>query len=269
MIYRYITEGSFDAYSWQILETKQRFIDGLLAGSVPARSGDEIENMALDYAEVKALAVGDSRIKDRVETANKLERLMTLHRKWIENRLQLNQELEKMPGMQEEQRLRIARCQADLENQNVWKRDHPPMGSGPDKKKVAEWKRSLQERLREGLEKHIEMPEDRTIFTYRCMNVVLPANMTQERLVVRLDGEGKYFVEMGDSETGRFLLRIDHCLDSFPDRMRKLRQRLADLEKRESDIRTELAQEEDYTKQISFCRERLARLDKELEDKRV
>ena len=67
-IYRYITEGSFDAYSWQLLETKQRFISGLLSGSLMERSGTEIDNTVLDYAEVKALAVGDPLIKERVET---------------------------------------------------------------------------------------------------------------------------------------------------------------------------------------------------------
>lgn len=58
-IYRYITEGSFDAYSWQLLETKQRFIAGLLSGALTDRSGSDIDSTVLDYAEVKALAVGN------------------------------------------------------------------------------------------------------------------------------------------------------------------------------------------------------------------
>ena len=58
-IYRYITEGSFDAYSWQLLETKQRFISELLSGSLTERSGTDIADTVLDYAEVKALAVGN------------------------------------------------------------------------------------------------------------------------------------------------------------------------------------------------------------------
>ena len=58
-IYRYIIEGSFDAYSWQLLETKQHFISDLLSGTLTERSGSNIENMVLDYAEVKALAVGN------------------------------------------------------------------------------------------------------------------------------------------------------------------------------------------------------------------
>lgn len=62
-IYRYITEGSFDAYSWQLLETKQRFISELLSGSLTERSGTDIADTVLDYAEVKALAVGDPLVK--------------------------------------------------------------------------------------------------------------------------------------------------------------------------------------------------------------
>ena len=77
-IYRYITEGSFDAYSWQLLETKQRFISGLLSGSLTERSGSDIESTVLDYAEVKALAVGNPLIKERVETANELTRYLAL-----------------------------------------------------------------------------------------------------------------------------------------------------------------------------------------------
>lgn len=64
-IYRYITEGSFDAYSWQLLETKQRFISGLLSGSLTTRSGADIEDTVLDYAEVKALAVGNPLVKKK------------------------------------------------------------------------------------------------------------------------------------------------------------------------------------------------------------
>ena len=80
-IFRYITEGSFDAYSWQLLETKQRFISDLLAGSLSERSASDIEDTVLTYAEVKALAIGNPLIKQRVEAANELSRLLTLQRK--------------------------------------------------------------------------------------------------------------------------------------------------------------------------------------------
>lgn len=59
MIYRYITNGSFDAYSWQLLENKQRFISQIVNGDCPSRSGDEVDEVVLTYSEVKSLAVGN------------------------------------------------------------------------------------------------------------------------------------------------------------------------------------------------------------------
>ena len=85
-IYRYITEGSFDAYSWQLLETKQRFISQIMSGKTTARDGHDIDETVLNYAEVKALAVGSPKIKRRVEVCNELERYRILHEEYIEER---------------------------------------------------------------------------------------------------------------------------------------------------------------------------------------
>ena len=97
-IYRYVTEGSFDAYSWQLLETKQRFISELLAGSIRERSGADVDDTVLSYAEVKALAVGNPLIKKRVETANELEKYIALQGGVIANRERLRNELNAIPS---------------------------------------------------------------------------------------------------------------------------------------------------------------------------
>lgn len=97
-IFRYITEGSFDAYSWQLLETKQRFITSLLSGSYTEREGSDIEDTVLNYAEIKALAVGNPLVKKRVETANELSRYYTLQRKLVETRIRLDKELKELPS---------------------------------------------------------------------------------------------------------------------------------------------------------------------------
>ena len=112
-IYRYITEGSFDAYSWQILETKQRFITGLLSGSLSERSGSDIEGTVLSYAEVKALAIGNPLVKERVETANLLSRYVTLQGRAVEERLRLEQELQELPARISDQNERVKRCRLD------------------------------------------------------------------------------------------------------------------------------------------------------------
>ncbi len=113
-IFRYITEGSFDAYSWQILENKQRFISELLSGSYTARSGGDVKDTVLDYAEVKALAVGNPLIKKRVETANELASLLTLKRKYVEGRQAMEQELLELPQQITEATSRADACEHDL-----------------------------------------------------------------------------------------------------------------------------------------------------------
>ncbi|MBR4880981.1 MAG: DEAD/DEAH box helicase family protein, partial [Clostridia bacterium] len=73
-IYRYVTEGSFDAYSWQLLQNKQSFISEFLSGACVQRDADDVADTILDYSEIKALAIGNPLIKTRVETSNLLER---------------------------------------------------------------------------------------------------------------------------------------------------------------------------------------------------
>ena len=77
-IFRYVTEGTLDAYSWQLIENKQRFISQIMTSKSPARSADDIDDAALSYAEVKALAAGNPLIKEKMDLDIQLTRLRTL-----------------------------------------------------------------------------------------------------------------------------------------------------------------------------------------------
>lgn len=77
-IFRYVTEGTFDAYSWQLIENKQKFIGQIMTSKSPARSCDDIDEAALSYAEVKALAAGNPLIKEKMDLDIQLTRLKTL-----------------------------------------------------------------------------------------------------------------------------------------------------------------------------------------------
>ncbi len=76
--YRYVTESSFDSYMWQLLETKQKFIGQVMTSKSPARSADDLDDAALSYAEVKALAAGNPRIKEKMDLDIQVARLKTL-----------------------------------------------------------------------------------------------------------------------------------------------------------------------------------------------
>ena len=251
-IFRYITEGSFDAYSWQLLETKQRFIVGLLSGSLEERSGSDIEDTVLDYAEVKALAVGNPLVKERVETANELTRLLTLQRKTIESHIALEKELLELPAKIQRQETIVARCQEDIEF-------------------VAASFVGLEKEARKQLRKNIfdavagnELATSETVLLqYQGFDVVLPTNMKKEKPFIWLQRAGRYYVELGEAEKG-YMVRIDNILEGLPKHKEKLEENLRDMQHRKPAIQAELSKKEDYSGSITACKEKLKKLDKKL-----
>ena len=251
-IHRYITEGSFDAYSWQLLETKQRFISGLLSGALCERSGSDIEGTVLDYAEVKALAVGNPRIKQRVETANELSRTLSLQRKAIENHVRLQKELSDLPAKIKNQRDAVAKCAADLEVYNENKR-----------KLDKEERKRLREELFEAVKGNALMESERKAATYQGFDVILPCNMYEQMPYVWLEANGRYYVELGDTELG-VLVRIDNFLNSLEAHREKLEGILTEMYAKRSALKTELAKKDDYADKIEELKTALENLDKEL-----
>lgn len=262
-IYRYITEGSFDAYSWQLLETKQRFISELLSGSLTERSGTDIADTVLDYAEVKALAVGNPLVKQRVEAANELTRYMALQSKLVESRIRLEKELLEMPGQIHNQIDLIEYCKQDLAFYTEWRKINPPVEDSKLKKEEAEKRKTLREFIGTAIREHVLETKEKTLITYRGFAIVLPANMTLEKPYVWLKKSGKYYVELGDTDIGN-LIRIDNYLDSLGDHLGKLMLNLEKLREKEKDIRVELSKDESYTDQIETYKNKVKKLDKKL-----
>lgn len=262
-IYRYITEGSFDAYSWQLLETKQRFISELLSGSLTERSGTDIADTVLDYAEVKALAVGNPLVKQRVEAANELTRYMALQSKLVESRIRLEKELLEMPGQIHNQIDLIEYCKQDLAFYTEWRKINPPVEDSKLKKEEAEKRKTLRELIGTAIREHVLETKEKTLISYRGFDIVLPANMTLEKPYVWLKKSGKYYVELGDTDIGN-LIRIDNYLDSLGDHLSKLMLNLEKLREKEKDIRFELSKGESYINQIETYKNKVKNLDKKL-----
>lgn len=263
-IYRYITEGSFDAYSWQLLETKQRFISDLLSGSLTARSGADIEDTVLDYAEVKALAVGNPLVKKRVEAANELTRYLTLQRKLVDSRIRMEKELMELPGKLEHQKELITKCEEDLSYYQIWKAANPPAEENRLKKEEAEKRKTLREYITSAVKSYALETREKTLMTYRGFEIVLPANMTYEKPYIWLTRQGKYYVELGDTEIGN-LVRIDNYLDTLDEHLEKLKTGLSKLTEKEIELKAELAKDENYSEQIEKYKAEVEKIDKNLE----
>lgn len=262
-IYRYITEGSFDAYSWQLLETKQRFISDLLSGSLAERSSADIADTVLDYAEVKALAIGNPIVKQRVEAANELSRYLILQRKLVESRIRMEKELLELSGKMAHQNDLIHKCEEDILFYNAWRQITHSLTDNRLKKEEAEKRKSLSEYISSAVHGYILEPKEKALLTYRGFQIVLPANMTKAKPYLWILRQGRYHVELGDSKIGN-LIRIDNCLDTLEDHLDQLKSALLGFTKKEKEIKTELANDENYSEQIEQYREEVHRLDKEL-----
>lgn len=252
-IYRYVTEGSFDAYSWQLLETKQRFISELLSGSLNERSGSDVDGLVLSYAEVKALAVGNPLVKKRIELANELSRVSSLQNKAIESRIRLEHEWTEMPAQIEHQRELVKSCLNDLRNHRANRKSYTP-----------EERRELRQALADAIKSHLDLPdEQRTVMSYQGFDVVLPINMSEDRPFLWLVNEGKYYVELGDSGYGA-IVRIDNYLDKFSEHRAKLAENLKLMEDKYESLGEELKKKEEYSDNITKLKEKIRKIDKEL-----
>ncbi len=263
-IYRYITEGSFDAYSWQLLETKQNFISELLSGSLLDRSASDIEDTVLDYAEVKALAVGNPLIRERVEAANELTRYLVLQMRTTQMRMVMEQELLAIPGKLEYQHNLIMKCEKDLDKYRKWQDKHSELADETGRKAETENRSKLREKLQKSLKKHILESNEKTVAKYKGFSLVLPSGMTVKNPCIWVVGSGRYYVELGNNGTGN-LIRIDNCLDTLDERLEKLKAGKEKLENRKKDIEEGLARNENYSDQIEEYRKRVEELDKKLE----
>ncbi len=262
-IFRYITEGSFDAYSWQLLETKQGFITSLLSGSYTQRSGSDVDDAVLNYAEIKALAVGNPLIKKRVETANALSRYYTLQRKLVETRIRLDKELKELPSKIEHQKMLVEKAIRDKQCYDEYLKNLPVLATIADKSCEAERRKLLREKLFDAVKNNELQPKETTVFEYCGFKIILPANMTKGKPFVWLEREGKYYVELGDTEVGG-LIRIDNYLNNFDKHIDELKKKLYDLSERKKGIQKELGNDENYSDVIAELKEKLAEIDDKL-----
>lgn len=262
-IYRYITEGSFDAYSWQLLETKQRFISDILSGTIAGRSGSEIDDAVLDYAEVKALALGNPLLKSRVETRNEISRLSVLHRKSIENRLRLEQRYRELPDAIAAKQLELDICLSDAAFIESNGKDLYKNLDTRGKKQLAAWRKYLREELSENLYGYVMRAKDMLLLDYRGFSIVLPAGMEEKHPYLYLVREGRYRVDMSDKETG-ILVRIDNYLDKMDEHAEVIRRQKEILEQELRETEAELEKSESYSELIDTYTEKLSQIDEEL-----
>ena len=251
-IYRYIKEGSFDAYSWQLLETKQNFINELLSNSLNERTKEDIQDVILNYGEVKALAVGNPKLKEHIELKNKIEKLKMLDRRELERITALKGELLEIPSKKGLLKQQLIELKADNKIYNANKLEL-------DK----EAKQSIRKTIYAYLLNYFNKDESSLILNYQGFNICAPSNLMDNNLCLNIVATGNYYLKLGTSELG-IVTRIDNFLDSLPKKIEDKELELKNLERRENYINQEIKKDNYHTLELEELQNRLDELGKEL-----
>jgi predicted nucleic acid-binding Zn-ribbon protein len=187
-----------------------------------------------------------------VETANELTRLLTLQHKAIENHIALEKEFTDLPAKMEQQKEFIRKCREDV--------DFIQTNFAVQDKQT---RRQLRKLIFDGVSDNELATRETLLMTYQGFQVVLPTNMSMKKPFVWLQRQGRYYVELGDSEIG-CLIRLDNALENLSQHLAKLEQTLTEMEQRQAALEIELQKTEDFVERIAACKEKLASLDHKL-----
>jgi superfamily II DNA/RNA helicase len=251
-IYRYIQEASFDAYSWQLLETKQKFIDELLANSISVRSVLDVSDIVLNYGEVKALAIGNMRLRERFEIYNELNRLRLLHNNDQQLRSRYERELLEIPKKMEELEQLINDYTFDYAIYCSSRREY----SGEERNEIRNY-------IYDEVLNNVMMKEERSLLSYQGFELILPMNMTEPKPYIWAVATHKHKIEMSNSASG-CLIRIDNYLDNLNKKKKELEFEITLLKEKESSIKVTLERQIDYEPMIAELKMKLEKIDKEL-----
>ena len=254
-IFRYITEGTFDAYSWQTEENKLRFIGQFMGGALADRDAQDIDASLLSCAEIKALCVGDSLLKTRFETANQLERAKLHSLRRDQELRQMQQIVADSPGMLVTLKQRRERL---LEDQAHFIRNREPISR--------QERRSFGEVLLESLADSHVSGHDRLFDTLHGFQVLLPANIQPDHPRILIQGvtSNRYEVDMQDARASGCIQRIEHLLLHLGDRINRVAEACARVQAELEHARAELLLGNSYVHEVNVLKNRLLDIDVEL-----
>ena len=258
-VYNYVTESTFDAYLYQTLENKQKFISQIMTSKSPMRSCDDIDEQALSYAEIKALCAGDPRIREKMDLDVQVAKLKVLRGDFQNQKYRLEDKLLKtFPEEIQKQKTRIAALQQDSQIAAAHPQDKENFCGMTIKGMVYDDKKAAGERL---LLARQEMPNADMMMlgTYRGfeLNIRFDSFKNEHQAVLR--AELSYPVLLGDDARGN-ITRLDNAIDNFTDRIADAENALQNLEQQKQAAEVEVAKPFAQEEELAEKSARLAEL---------
>ena len=263
-VFNYVTEGTFDAYLWQTLENKQRFISQIMTSKSPVRSCEDVDEQALSYAEIKALCAGNPLIKEKMDLDVQVAKLKVLKADHQSQKFRLQDKLlTKFPADIQETNAYIAGVKADAQLA-----DAHPQGKeefcGMTIKGVAyDEKKTAGERLVLACS---ELPnaEEKVIGSYRGFELSLRFDTYRSEYQALLKGQRKYTVPLGTDPLGN-IIRLDNSLNNFPERINSAENELATLHQQQAAAQIEVEKPFPQEEELAEKSARLAELNAQLD----
>ena len=222
-IYRYVTDKTFDAYLYQMLENKQKFISQVMTSKTPERTCADIDEAALDYAEVKALCAGNPLIKEEMELQAQIKDLKTEKSRYMEKIYELQDNIRvKIPSIIRTTELRIKHITADLETA----RSQPKVMNedGKETYSVKIGDRNYSDRKEGGTALKLAIAdniaaiaEGKTIEVgeYRGLKLSIFYDTLAKRPKACLEGEKHHYCELNPETDSGNLIRLDNCINNI------------------------------------------------------
>ncbi len=262
-IYRYVTESTFDAYLWQTVENKQKFISQIMTSKSPVRSCEDVDETALSYAEIKALCAGDERIKEKMDLDVDVARLKLMKASHQSQQFRLEDNLLRHFPEQIRQNESFAEgFTADM--QTLAGHPHPVDGfAGMEVKgDLLTDKDNAGAAILEAF-KDAKGMEPVPIGSYRGFSMSLTVEDFGRDFVLTLKGKMNHRVTLGKDARGN-LTRIDNALNAIPQRMQAVQDKLTTLRMQEETAKAELGKPFPQEDELRTKSARLAELNAEL-----
>lgn len=239
-IFRYVTENTFDAYLFQTLENKQKYISQIMTSKTPVRVAEDVDEATLNYAEIKALATGNPLIKEKMDLDVEVSKLKMLESNFKSNLYKLEDKVVKFyPKEIERLKERIENLKEDIKNIEPYrevdknlKEDNKFTSLIIDGKKYIDKKIAGEFLLNKikGVKIYREMDKDgEKIGEYRNFDLSIKYDSFFNKYNFILKGKGEYRGEFGTDEIGN-ITRMDNVLDKLPERLENTISKLKDTE---------------------------------------
>ena len=248
-VYRYVTEQTFDAYLYQLVESKQKFISQIMTSKSPVRSAEDVDEVALSFAEVKMLATGDARFKEKMDLDIQVSKLRVLKQSYLSEHYDLEDRVLKYyPQTIKEYEERIAGYESDA----ALAEQHKPQGE--DKfcpmtlKGVTYTEKAAAGEMLLAICKEYPLSAPTEIGSYRGFRMEIYYDTVNAHYCMNLCGKAKHKVDLGADALGN-LTRIENELSKFPARLEaaktKKAETIAQLETAKEEIKKPFAFEDE------------------------